>query len=139
MGEAGCGLPNQPGVKHMPLQKDYTKRVFHGLGQLCSGSIICLLMVPCRALKLPLFRQEGKKQSERRRKHRPLPLPPPHRQPLTRTLLLLIGAGIGSLVWQVTTGRVISEGAGFLPCLWSRDGEVPRGAALASTKRQPSP
>lgn len=62
----GCGLSNQVNVKHMPLQKDYTERVFHGLGQLCSGSIICLLMVPCRAPGLPLFRQERKQQSEKR-------------------------------------------------------------------------
>lgn len=51
---------NQVNVKHMPLQKDYPECVFHGLRQLYSGSIICLLAVPCRALRLPLVRQEAK-------------------------------------------------------------------------------
>lgn len=51
---------NQVNVKHMPLQKDYPECVFHGLGQLCSGSIICLLAVPRRALRLSLVRQEAK-------------------------------------------------------------------------------
>lgn len=67
------------------------------------------------------------------------PPPRPHRQPLPQIPLPLIGAGIGSLGWQVTTGRAISKGVGFLPFSWSPDGEMPRGAALACPKHQPSP
>lgn len=122
----------------MPLQKDYMERVFHGPGQLCSGSIICLSVVPCRALKLPLLRHEGKKQSEQRNgeaaEEEALD---PAEQPLTRLLLLLIEARTGSLAWQEAMGRVIREGVAFLASSWSPNGEMPRGAALTSSKQQP--
>lgn len=58
-------------------------------------------------------------------------------QPLTQILLLLFGARIDSLAWQVTTARVISEGVAFRPFSCSPDGEMSCGAALTSTKHQP--
>lgn len=100
--------------------------VFHDLRQLCSGGIICLLVVPCRALKLPLFRHEGKKQSERRSEEEAPD--PAYADPAAAA-----GAGM------VTAGRVISEGVEFLPFSWSPQGEAPHRAALAASKPQLSP